>query len=762
MSKDAQDVNASPRWSGRTMHFVGVGGAGMSGYARVAHELGARVSGSDRAGSPYLEQLRDDAVLVARIGHDAENVPAGSNVEVVYSSAVPQDNPERLEARARGLRERSRADLLAELSALKRTVAVAGSHGKTTTSSMLVRALEGAGMEPGWVVGGTVGPGLPNARWGAGEWLVIEADESDRSMLELETAIAVLTSVELDHPDAFGSLAELREAFRELLARAPQAVVWDRPELLALRAGPVEPYDVGELVLDAEGSRFHWRGHEVRLVVPGAHNAANAAGALEAARLAGASEVRAAEALASFRGAGRRFQELGETVRGAIVYDDYAHHPSEVAATLRAARVKVLGRGRLVAVFQPHLYSRTAALAREFGQALAGADVVVVLDVYPARERAEEHPGVSGLTIAEAVTEAAPGRPVYWLPTFASAQPVLQELLGAEDICVVMGAGDVDRARAPPPRRRGAGMSPGEASAPPRGVQRDVPLARFATIRTGGPAELFARADAPERLVELLAWAHEQQISVAVLGSGSNVLIADDGVRGLVLKLEGALAEVVLDDTRIVCGAAARLPAVATKAARAGLTGIEFGVNIPGTVGGAVRMNAGAYGGELAGVLEWVDIATADGLRRRAPEELGLAYRRSALEPSEVVARASFALAPAPPQSVKQTLAEMRSARREAQPSGIRTFGSTFKNPDDAEAGSRTAGELLAAAGCNGLQHGRARFSPKHANFVENTGGASTADVVALMAEGRRRVLERFGVALEPEVQLLGAVRFPW
>jgi len=305
-------------------------------------------------------------------------------------------------------------------------------------------------------------------------------------------------------------------------------------------------------------------------------------------------------------------------------------------------------------------------------------------------------------------------------------------------------------------------MSPGEASAPPEGVQRDVQLARFATVRTGGRAELFARVDAPERLVELLAWARRQEVSVAVLGSGSNVLIADEGVRGLVLKLEGALAEVELDGTRIVCGAAARLPAVATRAARAGLSGIEFGVNIPGTVGGAVRMNAGAYGGELAGVLEWVEIATADGLRRCAPEELGLAYRRSALAPNQVVARAAFALTPAPPQSVKQTLAQMRSARREAQPSGIKTFGSTFKNPDDSRAGSRTAGELLAAVGCNGLQIGGARFSPKHANFVENIGGASTADVVALMAEGRRRVLEHFGVALEPEVQLLGALRFPW
>ncbi len=442
----AREMRGDPArpWAGRAIHFVGVGGAGMSGYARVANELGASVSGSDRSSSPYLERLGEDGVLVAHIGNAAENVPPGGDVELVYSTAVAADNPERLEARRRALRERPRADLLAELSALKRTVAVAGSHGKTTTASMLVRALEGAGFEPGWLVGGTVGPGLPNAHWGSGEWLVVEADESDRSMLELHVAIVLLTSVELDHPDAFGSLAEVREAFRELLAGAPYAVIWDRPELLALRAGPVCPYDARELVLDGEGSRFCWRGHDVRLVVPGAHNATNAAGALEAARLAGASEARAVAALAGFRGAGRRFEELGRTASDAFVYDDYAHHPSEVAATLRAARMRVSGRGRLVAVFQPHLYSRTTAFAREFGEALAIADIAVLLDVYPARERAEDHPGVSGLTIAEATTDAAPGRPVYWLPTFASAQPLLEELLAADDVCVVMGAGDVD------------------------------------------------------------------------------------------------------------------------------------------------------------------------------------------------------------------------------------------------------------------------------------------------------------------------------
>jgi UDP-N-acetylenolpyruvoylglucosamine reductase len=303
---------------------------------------------------------------------------------------------------------------------------------------------------------------------------------------------------------------------------------------------------------------------------------------------------------------------------------------------------------------------------------------------------------------------------------------------------------------------------------PPAFVRRDFPLARLTTVRTGGPAELFARVGHEAQLPELLAWAHQAQVPIAVVGSGSNLLVADEGVPGLVLKLEGELARIErVGERELRCGGGARLPAVAAYAARAGLSGIEFGVNIPGTVGGAVRMNANAYGGELARTLAWVEVAGGVSLKRRTPADLGFAYRSSNLRPGEVVARALFALDPAPPARVKTTLAELRARRHEAQPQGIKTFGSTFKNPDpDSDdgrrAGGRTAGLLLSESGCNGLAAGGARFAPKHANFIENTGAATTAEIVALVAEGRRRVQERFGVTLEPEVQTLGPVRWPW
>jgi UDP-N-acetylmuramate dehydrogenase len=296
---------------------------------------------------------------------------------------------------------------------------------------------------------------------------------------------------------------------------------------------------------------------------------------------------------------------------------------------------------------------------------------------------------------------------------------------------------------------------------PPKGVEESYSLSRLTTVRAGGSADFFARPSSDREVVELLAWAQGEGLPVGVVGSGSNLLVSDEGFRGLVMKLTDALTEVERDGTRVRAGGGARLPSAAARAAGWGLTGLEFGVNIPGTVGGAVRMNANAYGGELGKVLEEVTVCTPAGSETRHPDQLGFRYRDSDLGENEVVTGATFALAEANPADVKATMGEMRRRRKEAQPSGIKTFGSTFVNPDDPRAEGRSAGQLLDAAGGRGLTVGGARLSPKHANFVENTGKATTADVLAVMAAARRKVYEQFGVVLEPEVQILGEVSWP-
>ncbi|HVQ59297.1 MAG TPA: Mur ligase domain-containing protein [Solirubrobacterales bacterium] len=431
-------------WAGRRLHFIGIGGAGMSGLALVCARLGATVSGSDRADSSYMERLRA-AGLDPAVGHDAANLPEGA--EVVVSTAIGADNPELALARERGLEPIHRGALLAELCAKKRLIAIAGTHGKTTTTAMVVWALRAIGADPAFFVGGEV-PGVgeggapANAGWGEGEWVVAEADESDASFLRLRPDVAVVTNVEMDHHARWGSLEELRKAFTEFADPAATVVV--------PAGGELDPLFPGKDLVGFDEATPGPPG--MQLAVPGAHNRRNARAALAAIGRAlgpgaeGGAEgamAAAAEALASFPGVRRRLELKGS--RGPVsIYDDYAHHPTEVRAALSALRE--LEPERLLAVFQPHLYSRTKALAEEFGAALALADEVVVLDVYPAREQpVGELAGVSGLRVAQAAAERNGGKPVWWLPQASTAGRALAAELDRPGILVTIGAGDVWR-----------------------------------------------------------------------------------------------------------------------------------------------------------------------------------------------------------------------------------------------------------------------------------------------------------------------------
>lgn len=426
-------------WRRRRLHFIGIGGAGMSGLALVCRELGAVVSGSDRAESSYMERLRA-AGLEPVVGHDAANLPDGA--EVVVSTAIGDDNPELALARDRGQQVLHRGELLAELCAEKRLIAVAGAHGKTTTAAMLAWMLREAGADPAFFIGGEVprlglGGATANAGWGAGEWAVAEADESDGSFLRLSPEIAVVTNIEMDHHSRWRSIAELRAAFYEFAAKAEGVVAPTGNEV------HVEP------LIGAKGEPrvgFDARSPgpaELSLSVPGRHNVLNARAALAALDLAGLDLEAAATSLAAFPGVLRRLELKGERA-GTRIYNDYAHHPTAIRAALETLREQ--RPQRLIAVFEPHLYSRTKALAEQFGEALSLADEVAVLDVYPAREEPlGDLAGVSGLDVARAAADRMGGRPVLWVPDMERALAALSARLGPDRILVTVGAGDISR-----------------------------------------------------------------------------------------------------------------------------------------------------------------------------------------------------------------------------------------------------------------------------------------------------------------------------
>jgi len=434
------------------VHVVGIGGAGMSAIATVLSAMGHTVSGSDLKASPVTDRLERSGIAVA-IGHQAGNLVAPDVVTV--SSAVAGTNPEVVEARRRGLPVRTRAETLASIAALRRCIAVAGTHGKTTTASMLALQLVEAGLRPSFLIGGDVNEIGTNAVWDEGEWLVVEADESDGTFLSLVPDIAVVTNVEADHLDHYGTFEAVRAAFEAFLATATlrRVVGGDDPVASAIGTrtgadtvgtGPsctrrmvgLEPAR-SSIAFDLMGDDGAALGH-LAVPVPGLHNARNAAVATVAGLAAGVPFDAAARALARFAGVARRFEFRGRAHDVTFV-DDYAHLPTEVAAALAAAADG--GWDRVVAVFQPHRYSRTEALWEEFGSAFADADVVVVTDVYGAGEAPV--PGVSGRLVADAVRRTSPDKDVRYVAGRSELRDVLEGLLRPGDLCCTLGAGDL-------------------------------------------------------------------------------------------------------------------------------------------------------------------------------------------------------------------------------------------------------------------------------------------------------------------------------
>ncbi len=805
------------------VHFVGVGGIGMSGLARILRAWGYEISGSDGADSPLLRELESEGVRVA-VGHTMLAEAASADL-VVMTAAASEENPEVAAARAAGVPVMKRAALLGALANARDGIAVAGSHGKSTTSGMLATALIRLGADPSYAVGAVLSATGANAAPGSGPHFVAEADEYDRSFLQLSPLAAVLTNVEYDHPDIFPDLERYDEAFARFVAgmRRDGVLVFpsDDPGFARLRrradfAPPARVVTFGEdkaadWRLRADGDDWIVSGPEGRevslpLLVPGRHNARNATAALAVLVSLGFEPDAAARALGTFAGVGRRFERKGEA-GGVLVIDDYAHHPTEIAATLRAARDRFSDR-RIWAVFQPHTFSRLKALLPAFAAAFADADRIAILDVYAARE--SDSLGISAgdlrallppetlapATPADAARELAgivkPGDVVLTLGAgnITEAGPMLLELL-AERALAAPGSGEArgpERTPAAGPDR-GTAAGPDEpepvadTTPPPAGKRRparapgiaipgtalsaqpDSPLRLWTTWRVGGPADLLVRAGTPEDVAAAARWGREQDLPVTIIGGGSNLLVGDGGIRGLVVlsRTPGERAEHLVehedlgDAVRLRVGANAPLSWTGRYAAERGWSGLDWAVGLPGTVGGATVNNAGAHGTEMKDHLEAVEVLDLDTgeVAVHPAGWLEPAYRhttiKAATRPRRWVVLRSTMLLPKEDRDALVRLAdEHADFRKRTQPGGA-TGGSTFANPP-----GDFAGRLLEAAGMKGHRIGGAGLSPMHANWIVNDGKATAADIRSLIALARERVRERFGVELRQEVEELG------
>jgi len=802
--------------AGARVHLIGVGGAGMSGLARALAAAGLSVSGSDRQDSAALRALAGEGVTV-HVGHRPENLPAGCDL-VVHSPAVRPDNPELAAARARGVPITKRAVLVGALLDARVGVAIAGTHGKTTTSGLVAHVLACAGLDPSFFVGGDVVDLGANARIGAGPHLVLEADEYDRSFLHGHPAVAIITNVEHDHPDHFPTIDDVVEAFASFASgvRAGGRLIVNAASPLAWRVGSaagaqLEGYYVEGDAVPATGTALSWVATDLREVagddpadaraageraavegaagdpspgrqmfdvrrgaeclgtwtirLAGRHNAGNAVAAIAAAEALGVDREATRRALATYRGAARRFEVIGRA-SGVTVVDDYAHHPTEVAATIAAARGRYPGR-RVHAVLEPHTYSRVALLADDFAASLGGADGVVVTPIYAAREAPP--PGVDAARIARGVPGALVADDLDHAAALAAG------MAAPGDVLLFLGAGDIPRASRrclAALRRQDADRLAQAASAEGLGgdVMRSTPLAEHTSLRVGGAADILVRVRAAGDLAGWWRLARAMDIPVRVLGRGTNVLVGDGGVPGLVLlnRCEGWSVEAddvaAADSDRAPGPALVRtalvraesgvtLAALGQSLAREGWAGIEAGVGIPGSVGAGVVTNAGAHGWEMADSLVAADVLEPDGeVRVWSREDLRPRYRGSTLkgDANRVVLAATLRVRRDEPTAILARIARHAAQRRATQPN-TPSVGSMFKNP----AGD-FAGRLIEAAGLKGTIAGGAEISPVHANFFVNRGGARAADVARLVEIARSTVRRRFGIALELEIERLG------
>jgi UDP-N-acetylmuramate--alanine ligase len=744
------------------IHLIGVAGSGMSGLALLLLGMGHKVSGSDRVTTAETERMQGVG-LVFSSPHTAEAVKGADMV--VFSSAIRPENPAYAAAVAAKIPLYRRAECLAAILHTRKGVIISGTHGKTTTSSMTAHVLREAGLKPSHYVGAEIPILGANAKWSAeGEFMVAEGDESDGTLALYHPEHSVILNIEAEHLDFYRDLNHIREVFATLADQTRGKLVYcaEDPVAHELCAGRDNSVSYGweeadytaSDVRDLKGSSAFTvmrRGEllgDLELGIPGHHNILNALAAIALADSCGAEFPLVSRALAAFAGAKRRFETKYLSANFRII-DDYGHHPSELAATLQTARS--LKPQRVVVLFQPHRYTRTQALADDFGKVLQAADLVFVTDVYPASEKPID--GISGKTITDAMARHG-DIPAVYLPDLNHAHHTVGNALQTGDLLITLGAGNVHEAGT----RIANDLKTIEEM---RGLLPEgeidgklyEPMSRHTTMLVGGPAQFWMEPHSFLGFAFLVGYCRERGIPVRVVGRGSNLLVRDGGIRGAVIHPTGGAFSEITPGTRgeFTAGAGVRLKKLASMAGAAGIGGFEWMEGIPGNVGGALRMNAGAMGIETFDQVVRVTFLDEDGvIRTRERDEITAGYRNVPELRRNFALQAVFKGKLDKPENIKQRWNESREKRKASQPV-MASAGCTFKNPEEIP-----AGKLIDSLGLKGACVGHAAVSEVHGNFLVNQGGASASEMLKLIDSIQQKARTEQAIELEPEIKILG------
>ena len=746
--------------SPRRVHLIGVAGSGMSGIAALLLALGHDVSGSDKVdtvevGRLCKKGLRFECPESTAGVHGAEFV--------LYSSAIKPGNAAFDEAQRLRIPMARRADALAAIMSAKKGVVVCGMHGKTTTSAMAAHVLRSGGLKPSHYVGAEIPILGTNARWDSeGEFFVAEGDESDGTLINYHPDRAIVLNIEPEHLDFYKDLAAIDAVYAKLISQTSGHVFYCADDEGAARVCASHPQAVSYghaegcnyriTSLKTENFRSYFsvecRGQhlgEIELNIPGAHNAVNALAVIALATELGIPFEKIAVALESFRGAKRRFEIRYESARHLLV-DDYGHHPTEIAATLATARTG--GWKRVIAMFQPHRFTRTLALKNEFGRAFDLADHVFVADVYPASEK--PIPGVSGQTIVDALR--AHGHPsAQHVSEVAQMHKAAAAVLEDGDLVLSLGAGNIHEAGA----RLARDLATREALLKVMGtgsLRLHEPLSKHTTMRIGGPAQFWAEPETEEGFADLVQYCFDEGIPFMVMGRGSNLLVRDGGIPGVVAHLaRGEFLRQEVKGTEITAGVGVKFKQLCALAQNSGLAGFEWMEGIPGNLGGGLRMNSGAMGSQTFDQVVRVRFCDQDGnIFMRTPAEIDVHYRNVPLLRQNFALSAALKGIPGEREEIARRIEVSAANRRASQPVAA-SAGCIFKNPAQVP-----AGRLIEELGFKNFSVGNARVSEVHGNFIVNDGGASAREVLTLIGEIQAAAERTRGITLETEVQIVG------